>query len=84
MLLLSEAELLLRSSHGRCGHRWQPDLPCATPGCRFGTDSEFVYARGPDGRIDHAFWRIEVPFGDEKHYLWQALSPSEPPDRGTK
>lgn len=59
----SNGELLLATYHGRCGHRRQSGLPCATPGCKEGVGSMAL----------HGIVREEVPFGDEIHYVWRRL-----------
>ncbi len=59
---LSDGEILLRTFHGRCGHRRQSSLPCATPGCKQGGDL-FMYG----------YMRCIIPFGDEQHYVWKKL-----------
>lgn len=64
-LTLSQAEILLRSFHGRCGHRRQTNLPCATPGCREGTEAPEMWCECWVAR------RIMVAFGDERHFVWR-------------
>lgn len=58
----SDGELLLNSFHGRCGHRRQGTLPCATPDCDEGGNLHM-----------HGYARVEVPFGDERHYVWRKV-----------
>ncbi len=64
-LTLSQAEILLRSFRGRCGHRRQTNLPCATPECHEGTDEHEMRCG------DWVARRIMVPFGDERHFVWR-------------
>jgi hypothetical protein len=79
-LTLSQGEILLHSFHGKCKHRRQGTLPCATPGCKEGTEA-------PEMRCDdYVARRITVPFGDEKHFVWRTERecPSEPNGGTTK
>jgi len=84
-LTLSQAEVLLRTFHGRCGHRRQTNLPCATPVCREGTEALELRSGSKVAR------RIMVPFGGEKHFVWKTAveeaeysCPSELSDGTTK
>ena len=80
----SDGELLLCTFHGRCGHRRQEGLPCATPRCKQGppTLDEDSCSRegataqlvlyGEDGE-GLALERAAVRFGDEVHYVWRKI-----------
>jgi hypothetical protein len=71
---LSPGELLLHSYHGRCGHRRQSGLPCATPGCKAGDMWMVHIAFNVDGPGSHRYYeRTQVEFGDEKHYVWRKI-----------
>ncbi len=71
---LSDGEILLRTHHGRCGHRRQDGLPCASPDCIAGRATG-VWADG-DGRLwagkeRTGLRRRLVRFGDEEHHVWE-------------
>ena len=71
----SDGELLLATYHGRCGHRRQHGLPCATPKCKQGQPLyDITVLVSHHRKCVLTFKRAKVAFGDEIHYVWRKVS----------